>query len=68
VTLGASVDGHRVILSGLTDGDQVITKGIAHIRPNMPVTPKQTDIVAAQSINHPEASIEPSAENTIEKE
>jgi multidrug efflux system membrane fusion protein len=68
VTLGASVDGFRVILSGLNDGDQVITKGIAHIRPNMPVTPKQTDIVAAQTTTPPEASIEPSADNIIEKE
>lgn len=40
VTLGESVDGKRIILSGLEEGDVVITEGLARIRPGMLVTPK----------------------------
>ncbi len=38
VKIGESIDGQRLILSGLEAGDKVITKGIAHIRPDMFVT------------------------------
>ncbi len=37
---GTSVEGQRVILSGLEPGDQVITDGIMKIRPNMLVSPQ----------------------------
>ncbi len=40
VQLGDSVDGHRVIRSGLNTGDKVITRGLMRIRPNMLVEPK----------------------------
>ncbi len=38
VTLGQSVDGQRIILSGLSENEKVITSGIARIRPNALVT------------------------------
>ncbi len=40
VTIGESIEGQRVITSGLNDNDQVITDGIIKIRPGMPVAPK----------------------------
>lgn len=40
VKIGESIKGQRVILDGLSDGDLVITEGIIHIRPGMPVDPK----------------------------
>ncbi|VAW96759.1 RND efflux system, membrane fusion protein [hydrothermal vent metagenome] len=40
VQLGDSIDGHRVIRSGLNSGDKVITRGLIRIRPNMLVAPK----------------------------
>lgn len=43
VTIGESMDGQRVITSGLNDGDQVITEGIIRIRPGMPVVPKNSE-------------------------
>ena len=49
VTLGASVDGKRVVTSGLSRGDRVIVDGIQHIQPGVAVA--ATDIsskVAAQ--------------------
>ncbi|MCP5412296.1 MAG: efflux RND transporter periplasmic adaptor subunit [Alphaproteobacteria bacterium] len=49
VTLGASVDGRRVVTSGLSRGDRVIVDGIQHIQPGVAVA--ATDIsskVAAQ--------------------
>ena len=58
VTLGASVDGQRVILSGLKEGDQVITEGITRIRPNMPVTPKQAELSDKQAANADEDTAE----------
>jgi multidrug efflux system membrane fusion protein len=41
VTIGDSIAGQRVILSGLMPGDTVITEGLVRIRPGMPVTPKE---------------------------
>ena len=38
VTLGAQVDNGRIVLAGLKAGDQVITEGLQHLRPDMPVT------------------------------
>ncbi len=40
VKLGDSVDGKRVVNSGLNAGDKVITRGLMRIRPNMLVEPK----------------------------
>ncbi len=42
VTLGASIDGLRVVQSGLKPGDKVIVGGVQKVFfPGMPVTPKQ---------------------------
>lgn len=49
IKIGESVEGKRIVLSGLSEGDQVITEGIMRIRPGMPVTPK-----AAEQENAPE--------------
>lgn len=40
VTLGNSLDGKRIIITGLKDGDSVITEGIIRLRPHMLVEPK----------------------------
>ena len=40
VKIGESIDGRRIILSGLKEGEKVITAGLARIRPGMPVTPQ----------------------------
>ncbi|MEA3278624.1 MAG: efflux RND transporter periplasmic adaptor subunit [Pseudomonadota bacterium] len=59
VTLGASINGKRVVESGLQAGDRVVTSGLMGIRPDMAVEPKadlltetttgpdQTDLTAA---------------------
>lgn len=42
VTLGASIDGLRVVQSGLKPGDKVVVGGVQKVFfPGMPVTPKQ---------------------------
>lgn len=41
ITIGESVDGSRVVQSGLSAGDKVITEGIIRIRPGMPVNPQE---------------------------
>lgn len=40
VTIGAQVEGQRVITSGLKAGDRVITSNLLLLRPNAPVTAK----------------------------
>ncbi|WP_404423101.1 efflux RND transporter periplasmic adaptor subunit [Thalassospira australica] len=40
VTLGAEVDGRRIVTSGLEPGDMVIVNGIMKVRPGMPVAPE----------------------------
>lgn len=40
VELGTRVGSDRIILSGLSEGEQVITEGIIRIRPGMPVMPQ----------------------------
>ena len=49
VTLGASVDGKRVIASGLAAGDQVILDGLMKVHPGMPVTPQPAGIAASDA-------------------
>lgn len=39
VTLGATYEGRRVVLSGLEAGDHVVVNGMSHIMPNVPVNP-----------------------------
>ncbi len=40
IQVGSSIQGKRVVLSGLNIGDKVITEGIVRIRPGMEVEPK----------------------------
>lgn len=40
VSVGKSLNGRRVIKSGLNEGDRVITEGIVRVRPGMPVVTK----------------------------
>jgi multidrug efflux system membrane fusion protein len=44
VSLGESVEGYRVIRSGLENGELVITKGLMRIRPGMSVDPQIKEI------------------------
>jgi RND family efflux transporter MFP subunit len=41
VKLGPSIDGKRVIRSGLEAGEKVVVNGIQRVRPGMPVTPEE---------------------------
>ena len=41
VQLGDSINGDRIVRSGLSVGDKVIVRGLMRIRPNMQVTPKE---------------------------
>lgn len=49
VKIGKSITGNRVIKSGLSEGDQVITEGIIKIRPGMLVDPKSKQDISAAS-------------------
>lgn len=40
VKIGESINGRRIISSGLKSGDKVITDGLIRIQPNMPVNPQ----------------------------
>ena len=40
VTLGPSIEGMRVVRSGLKEGDQIVVNGLARVRPGMPVQPQ----------------------------
>jgi membrane fusion protein, multidrug efflux system len=46
VQLGASVDGNRVVISGLNAGDKVVVDGIQHIRPDAAVDAKEEAVSA----------------------
>lgn len=41
VTLGPTIDGQRIIRSGLQPGQKIIVNGMERIRPGMPVTPQE---------------------------
>ena len=40
IKIGQNLEGKRVVTSGLSQGDQVITEGIIRIRPGMKVDPQ----------------------------
>lgn len=42
VTLGAEVDGSRIVASGLEPGERVIVDGLQHVAPGAPVKTQQT--------------------------
>jgi RND family efflux transporter MFP subunit len=47
VQLGSTVDGLRVVESGLTAGDRVVIDGLMRVRPGVKVSPKAGTIAAA---------------------
>jgi len=49
VSLGESVAGQRIVLSGLNEGDRVITEGLMRIRPDMPVVPTIVPVTNQQT-------------------
>ncbi len=51
VQLGDSIDGDRVVHSGLSVGDKVIVHGLMRIQPNMPVVPKEQITAHSKSVN-----------------
>lgn len=64
VKLGESVDGSRIITSGLNAGEKVITEGIMHIRPDTPVNPQVVDPSAtAQGTPHSSTQSDTVAQN-----
>ncbi len=50
VKVGDSVNGNRVIRSGLKQGDTIITEGLVRIRPGMPVAPKVDTAAGAEEM------------------
>ncbi len=51
VKIGESTNGSRIVLSGLKDGDKVISEGIVRLRPNTPVMPK-SEMQSAPKAEH----------------
>jgi multidrug efflux system membrane fusion protein len=50
VTLGPTIDGRRVIRTGLQPGEKIVVNGLQRVRPGMPVTP-QEDLAQHGSLN-----------------
>ena len=50
VHLGDSINGDRIVHSGLAAGDKVIVRGLMRIQPNMPVDPKVSTTAKADSL------------------
>lgn len=46
VTLGASIDGLRVVNAGLAAGDVIVVNGLQHVRPGATVTPQRVSMPA----------------------
>ena len=46
VSLGASVDGLRVVTKGLKVGERVVVNGLQHVRPGALVAPKTVEMSA----------------------
>ena len=55
VTLGANIDGLRVVNQGLASGDVIVVNGLPHVRPGATVTPAR---VAMDADNKGVAQIE----------
>jgi RND family efflux transporter MFP subunit len=47
VKLGASIDGKRIVRSGLQPGDQIVVNGLQRVRPGMTVTPERAALADA---------------------
>lgn len=50
VGLGPQVDGQRVVQTGLQPGDKVITDGLQHVRPDMPVSIQEAALPSRSSV------------------
>lgn len=50
VGLGPQVDGQRVVEHGLQPGDKVVTDGLQHVRPDMPVTVQEAALSSRSSV------------------
>jgi len=44
VSLGANIDGLRVVSAGLAAGDVIVVNGLQHVRPGAAVTPTRTEM------------------------
>ena len=49
VTLGASVDGLRVVTAGLKPGERIVVNGLQRVRPGSPVAPQHVEMLAKSS-------------------
>ncbi|HEX7860707.1 MAG TPA: efflux RND transporter periplasmic adaptor subunit [Verrucomicrobiae bacterium] len=49
VTLGPSVEGMRVVKTGLKAGEDIVVNGMARVRPGMPVTPEKAGAAPAET-------------------
>ncbi|WP_425220054.1 efflux RND transporter periplasmic adaptor subunit [Ralstonia solanacearum] len=72
VTLGASVDGLRVVKAGLKVGERIVVNGLQRVRPGDPVTPNAVtmdSLVAKRAVRPgtpPQPDADTSARNTAE--
>jgi multidrug efflux system membrane fusion protein len=55
ITPGTSINGQRVVLSGLKPGEKVITEGIMKVRPDMVVAPQLVSAEAKAVTTEPAA-------------
>lgn len=61
VTLGAPVDGLRVVKSGLKAGEQVVVNGLQHVRPGALVSPQTVPMKPEAAAATPAAPVTPAA-------
>lgn len=50
VALGPQVSGQRIVLAGLKPGDRVVVDGLQHIRPDTPVTVRETQAAVSRTL------------------
>jgi multidrug efflux system membrane fusion protein len=50
LTLGQSVDGLRVVKTGLKANETIVVNGLMRIRPSAPVSPEPVDMVTLQAV------------------
>lgn len=49
VTLGPTIEGMRVVHSGLKEGEEIVVNGLARVRPGMPVQPESASATETQN-------------------
>lgn len=57
VTLGASVDGLRTVLSGLKPGERIVVNGLQRIRPGALVAPQVVEMTAKAELSNADKAI-----------